>query len=138
MTDVDRLDTAIADLQTELNRIDRVDAARQGVGSMEDLQVLRLLHAQGPQRVGAIATMRAAGKATVSARIDRLEQKGLVSRDRIPGDRRGVVCALTPEGRTVATRSRKLRRRLLAAAPLGVEPGRLEELVGVLRASLAP
>lgn len=133
MTDRERLDTAIADLQTELNRIDRADADRQGVGSMEDLQVLRLLLAQGPQRVGAIARMRAASKATVSARIDRLERRGLVTRERISGDRRGVVCALTPQGRASAQRSLRQRRELLAGVHRGIDPSHLEDLVATLR-----
>ena len=133
MTDVERLDTAIADLQTELNRIDRLEAEHHGVGSMEDLQVLRLLLALGPQRVGGLAAMRAASKATVSARVDRLERRGLVERERIPGDRRGVVCVLTADGRAAAVRSRRRRRRLLAAADLGVDPARIEALADSLR-----
>ena len=72
-------------------------------------------------------------QAELAAEIDRLERKGLVQRDRIPGDRRGVECALTDDGRDVATKSRARRRKLLDAAPLGVAPKRIGELVEVLR-----
>lgn len=134
MSDLDHLDTAIAALQTELNRLDRRNAQRHGVGSMEDLQVLRLLLAHGPQRVGEIAALRAASKATVSARLDRLEGRGLVDRSRIPGDRRAVVCALTKEGRRVAAASRRSRRRLLADHADAVTSAAVEGLVVALRA----
>lgn len=131
--DVDMLDSVIADLQTELNRIDRRGAQERGVGSMEDLQVLRLLLAQGPLRIGAIAAVRAASKATASARIDRLERKGLVQRSRVDGDRRAVVCELTRAGRKVATASRTRRRDLFAAVAGDVETDSLRTLVDLLR-----
>lgn len=134
MSDLDHLDAAIAALQTELNRLDRANALRHGVGSMEDLQVLRLLRAHGPQRVGEIAARRAGSKATVSARLDRLEGRGLVDRSRIPGDRRAVVCDLTPEGRRVASASRRSRRRLLADHADAATAVAAEELVAALRA----
>ena len=104
------LDDAIALLQTELNRLDRAAADDLDVGSAEDLQILRLLATFGPMRVGRIADVRSAGKATVSARVDRLERKDLLSRDRDPGDRRAVVVGLTPLGRSKAAASRTTRR----------------------------
>ena len=109
------LDEAIASLQTELNRLDRVTADGLAVGRAEDLQILRLLAAQGPMRVGRIAAVRAAGKATVSARIDRLEQRGLVVRERDPADRRAVTVTLTALGTTQATASRVVRAQRLRA-----------------------
>lgn len=107
------LSDAVADLQTELNRIDRAAAAAHGVGGAEELQLLRLIERSGPQRVGRLAAGRAASVATVSARIDRLERKGFVTRQRDPLDRRAVVVELTETGRTVARTSARDRRRLL-------------------------
>lgn len=114
MPQLDALDAAIAALQTELNGLDRRHAHHHHIGSMEDLQVLRLLFADGPQRVGEIAARQAASKATVSARLDRLERRGLLVRERVENDRRAVVCALTDEGRRIAKASRRDRRRLFA------------------------
>ena len=104
-----RLADAVADLQTELNRADRSAAERSRVGSAEDLQVLRLLLAEGPLRVGELARRRAASVATASARLDRLERRGFVVRERVAGDRRAVVAKLTRTGRTAARRSRDER-----------------------------
>jgi len=118
MTD-DQLDAfaaAVAELQTALNRSDRAMAATLGVGAAEDLQVLRLLLADGPLRVGDLARRRWSSIATASARLDRLEKRGLVVRERTPDDRRAVVARMTPTGKRVAEKSRK--QRLAALSPV--------------------
>ena len=114
------LEVELAQLQTELNSADRAEATVLGVGTAEDLQVLRLLLRDGPIRVGDMARIRGASVATVSARLDRLERRGLLTRDRLPGDRRSVAAILTADGRSAATVSRD--RRLDALAQLRTPP----------------
>lgn len=132
------LGTVVADLQTELNRSDRLSAATLQVGSAEDLQVLRMLLAAGPLRVGEIASRRCSSVATVSARLDRLERRGLVLRERPPGDRRAVVARLTDNGERTAKSSRRLRVAALRQLDDDYPIETLRSLVEVLRANLAP
>lgn len=106
---------AVAELQTELNRSDRTAAEESRVGSAEDIQVLRLLLGTGPLRVGELARRRSASAATTSARLDRLEKRGFIARERVPDDRRAVWARLTEEGRSVAEASRAARHRALAS-----------------------
>ena len=110
---VKALGAALADLQTELNRADRLQAASLHVGTAEDLQVIRMLLATGPLRVGELASRRCSSVATVSARLDRLERRGYVLRERPPGDRRIVVAGLTEKGEEAAKASRREREALL-------------------------
>lgn len=105
---------AVAALQTELNRADRAAAEQHAVGSAEDLQVLRLLLDVGPLRVGDLALRRTSLVATASARLDRLEKRGFVVRERVPDDRRAVWARLTETGRSAAEHSRDARYRTLA------------------------
>ena len=111
---VEGLASAVADLQTVLNRADRATAAALGIGGADELQVLRLLLADGPMRVRDIAARQFTSNATASARLDRMERRGLIQRERPEGDRRAVVAALTPDGRRAAQRSRSQRLRALA------------------------
>ncbi len=130
----DRLEVELARLQTWMNANDRATAVDLGVGSAEDLQVLRMLLRDGPQRVGVLAQARAASTATASARLDRLEKRGLIMRDRVPGDRRAVVAKLTKEGERAAGASR--HQRLGALEVVGSWDGieQLEALVELLTA----
>lgn len=116
-------------MQTTLNRIDRETAVEMGVGSAEDIQMLRLVAGQGPMRVGTLAKLRGASTATASARLNRLEARGLVARERLSGDRRAVEVTLTSEGWEAATRSFTRRRDLLLAAVVArVNVAQIEQL----------
>jgi DNA-binding MarR family transcriptional regulator len=127
------LDGAIALLQTELNRLDRTAATELGVGSAEDLQMLRLLATTGPMRIGRIARVRSAGKATVSARIDRLERRGLVTRERDRSDRRAVSVTLTALGESKARASRSTRQDRLGPITDAHRTDVINEIVEALR-----
>ncbi|MFT5530687.1 MAG: DNA-binding MarR family transcriptional regulator [Candidatus Poriferisodalaceae bacterium] len=113
---IELLAVVVAQLQTTLNRADRAMADVLAVGSAEDLQVLRLLLAEAPLRVTELARRQSSSVATASARLDRLEKRELVLRERAPGDRRAVVVRLTTRGRRLATKSRA--SRLSALEPL--------------------
>ncbi len=126
----------IAALQTELNRADRLAAEQLNAGAAEDLQVLRLLMADGPVRVGDLAKQRLSSVATASARLDRLERRGLIERERLAADRRAVVAVLTETGRQAAEQSRQWRLRALQPVAESVPFGALDQLVDALRAPL--
>ena len=75
---------------------------------------------------------------TMTNRVDRLTLRGLVQRSPDPSDRRGVIVALTPAGRTVvdAAMADLLHRErdLLAELP----EGERDDLADLLRRLLAP
>ncbi len=48
---------------------------------------------------GQLATQTLVTSGTITNRVDRLEQRGLVNRERDPNDRRGVRVVLTDQGR---------------------------------------
>jgi DNA-binding MarR family transcriptional regulator len=123
----------VADLQTELNKADRIGAATLQVGSAEDLQVLRLLLARGSLRVGEIASCRSSSVATVSARLDRLERRGLVIRERPPGDRRAVVSSVTKVGAETAQASKREREKVLRRLDADISMDTVEALVNAFR-----
>lgn len=67
-----------------------------------EYEVLASLRRQGERRslsVSRLARLAQLSRAAMTHRIDRLEEKGLVSRRAAPNDRRRVLVSLTPAGR---------------------------------------
>ncbi|HET7660888.1 MAG TPA: MarR family transcriptional regulator [Oryzihumus sp.] len=87
---------------------------------------------------GSLVQQTLVTSGTMTNRVDRLERRGLVRRSPDPSDRRGVIVALTPAGRTVVDAAMadllQRERELLAELPQGER----DDLAGFLRRLLAP
>lgn len=125
----------ISRLARELElRLEPVFAAHGLEGGLYDL--LATLRRSGPpyrlRPTDLTATLMLTSSGTTK-RLDRLERLGLITREPDPGDRRGVLIALTDEGRRVvdATVAAHLdnERRLLA----GLTESERAELAALLR-----
>jgi DNA-binding MarR family transcriptional regulator len=82
--------------------------------STADLKTLDLLQRVGAQTAGEIAAHTGLATASVTAMIDRLAQKGLVSRVRDRSDRRRVIVSLTSKvERSIAPFFAPLSRRMI-------------------------
>ncbi len=66
--------------------------------SPTDSKTLEVLERLGPLTAGQLVEHTGLASASVTALIDRLEQKGFVRRVRDPADRRRVIVELVPEG----------------------------------------
>jgi DNA-binding MarR family transcriptional regulator len=58
--------------------------------------------AGGPRRMSELAGVLGIEKAALTGLADRAERRGLIARAAVPGDRRAVSVALTPEGEETA------------------------------------
>lgn len=73
-------------------------ARRSGLTPSQVL-VLQIISAKGEAGAGAISDASRLSQATVTALLDKLEERKLILRRREPNDRRRVTVELTPEGR---------------------------------------
>ncbi|GEA85111.1 MarR family transcriptional regulator [Cellulomonas gelida] len=101
------LDVRPLEVLSRVSRLARhLDLARRGAFERHDLEtwefdVLSALRRAGaPYRLspGALLTLTLVTSGTMTNRIDRLADKGLVERQPSPDDRRGVLVQLTPSG----------------------------------------
>jgi DNA-binding MarR family transcriptional regulator len=130
----------VSRLARHLDRARRAAFAAHGLEAFE-FDVLSALRRQGaPYQLspGALLRSTLVTSGTMTNRIDRLAEAGLVSRRRDPLDKRGVQVQLTERGRSTvdAAMSDLLsrERELLT----GLQAGQQEELAGLLRVLLAP
>jgi len=93
----------IAHLDKRLKCMTETEASRFGLNYGEFKVVVKLRQVAGEAlSPGALADMLALSTGAMTNRLDRLEDAGLVARERDPDDRRGVVVRLTDAGRAAA------------------------------------
>ena len=141
------LDIAPMQVMSRLSRLARhLDRARRAAFAAHDLEpwefdVLSALRRQGPPyqlSPGALLHATLVTSGTMTNRIDRLAAAGLVSRQRDPQDKRGVLVALTERGQCAADAALEgllAREQELLA---GLDASQQAELAGLLRLLLAP
>ena len=130
----------VSRLAKHLDRARRAAFASHGLEPWE-FDVLSALRRQGPPyqlSPGALLHITLVTSGTMTNRIDRLEQTGLVRRGPDPHDKRGILVTVTSEGlaRVDAALADLLQaeRALLA----GLSPENRRTLAGLLRVLLAP
>ncbi|MEO0557237.1 MAG: MarR family transcriptional regulator [Bacteroidota bacterium] len=79
--------------------------------SFQDIGAVIVLNAQGPSRMGNLATALGLAPATTTTLVDRLESSGYAQRRRSDTDRRVWLVELTSEGRTAVKTLDGLYRR---------------------------
>lgn len=85
---------ACRELYAAIDRLDHEAASTAGV-PRSDLRALNLLE-KGPVRAGDLAEALGLTTGAVTTLIDRLERRGLATRERDPSDRRVVLVHPTP------------------------------------------
>lgn len=120
-----------------IDRLDRLARSGEAVGALNPAQWEALRFIARANRFSrtpaALAEYLGSTRGTVSQTLIALEQKGHVTREPSPRDRRSVVLELTPKG------SEALRRDPILALAADLEstaPDRLEAVVEVLRGAL--
>ncbi|MEP6797874.1 MAG: MarR family transcriptional regulator [Lapillicoccus sp.] len=141
------LDVTPLDVLSRISRLARhLDRARGSAFAERGLErwefdVLSALRRSGaPYQLspGQLVTQTLVTSGTMTNRVDRLVARGLVARSPDPGDRRGVIVALTPSGREVvdAALSDLLDRERLLLSQL--PESEREHLAATLRGLLEP
>lgn len=96
-------------------------AAAEGEVTLSQYRALVVLASRGAQRVVDLAEALDVERSTATRMSDRLEGKGLITRERSAEDRRTVTLTLTAEGsdlvRAVTRRRVRDIRRILARMP---------------------
>src|SRR3984893_9425236 len=83
-----------------LSQIAERSVAEAGLG-LSDFAALEALLHKGPLTITEIQAKVLLASGSMTAAVDRLERKGLISRKTTPRDRRAKILELTPEGRRV-------------------------------------
>ncbi|HVW40242.1 MAG TPA: MarR family transcriptional regulator [Amycolatopsis sp.] len=137
------VDRAILDdLERSLAAVSRLLADRATAGDLArrcgyDLPAaswafLEHLDARGALRVSDIAACHGVDVSSVTPRLKRLENAGLVARERVPNDARAFLISIAPEGTRALESVHAARREILQQALDGTGSARLAVAAAVL------
>ncbi|MBO4688949.1 MAG: MarR family transcriptional regulator [Clostridiales bacterium] len=102
-------DKEILDILIEFNSIkplsflQKIDIQGMGIGNVLGF----LLRSEGPVSAGEISEYMNVSTARVAVLIKKMAEKGLITRETDPEDRRRVMCSITPSGRGVLEEKEK-------------------------------
>lgn len=123
-----------ADLPAALVRLARVvqDAfarasAQHGLTAVQARLLCILI--EGPKAMSELAGILGVERAAMTGLIDRIERRGLVQRNAVPGDRRACRVALTPSGKERALAVHDEVGSSLGALTSSLSPARRGELL---------
>jgi len=103
-----------------------------GLGLTDFATLEALLH-KGPQTITEIQSRVLLASGSMTAAVDRLEEKGLILRTSTPEDRRAKVLKLTPAGRRVVQRAYDRHAADLESAMAVLSPSEKQELRAILK-----
>jgi MarR family 2-MHQ and catechol resistance regulon transcriptional repressor len=108
------------------------DIARHGLAFTE-FAALEALYHKGPLLLGDIQRRILVSSGGITYVIDRLEKKGLVTREACPSDRRATYAKLTPTGTALIAEIFPAHRERIEAALRGATEEEQEQLLDLLR-----
>lgn len=118
---VDRILQGISDIFREVLPLAHKELLEMDLTAPQ-LKVVLLLYLYGPTRMSELAGSLGVTLATATGIMDRLVERGLVTRENQPNDRRVVMCRLSENGLEMTDRlwktSREKARQLLSAMEL--------------------
>jgi MarR family 2-MHQ and catechol resistance regulon transcriptional repressor len=115
-----------------VSRIAERSVAEAGVG-LSDFAALEALLHKGPLTITEIQAKVLLASGSMTAAVDRVERKGLVTRRATPRDRRAKVLELTPEGRRVVEAAFRRHAAELEAATAILNGTEKRQLYGLLK-----
>jgi DNA-binding MarR family transcriptional regulator len=120
----------IAEIETSLGELRCIGSqhlVRAGV-SMSHLHVMWMLQRHGELSMGRLAEMLDVSLSNATGLVDRMAERGLVERIRVPDDRRLVLVALSDHGRAMLDHADVLRSDLMGTILGRLDPNQLQRL----------
>jgi len=137
VADDELVDTVLAASRALVAVAARSLAAAGDEVTLPQYRALVVLAARGPQGTAELAAALAVNPSTATRMCDRLVRKGLIRRQRQPGDRRSVRIALTAPGRDLVAEVSRRRRAELARLLKALPPEEHEPVIAAFRAFAA-
>jgi len=102
-------------------------------GGLSDFAVLEMLLHKGPQPVNEIGRRIELTSGAITTAVDRLETRGLVTREAHATDRRARIVRLTPAGKQQAARIFAVHKAVMDRAASGLSKTERATIIALLK-----
>src|SRR5256884_7212138 len=100
---------------------------------LSDFAVMEMLLHKGPQPVNEIGRRVELTSGAITTAVDRLESRGLVTREAHESDRRARIVRLTPRGKEEAVKAFAIHRTAMDVAASGLSKSERATLIQLLK-----
>src|SRR5438105_2466181 len=100
---------------------------------LSDFAIMEMLLHKGPQAVNEIGRRVELTSGAITTAVDRLESRGLVTREAHPSDRRARIVRLTRAGEREAARIFAVHKAAMDLAASGLSKGERATLIAMLK-----
>ena len=100
---------------------------------LSDFAIMEMLLHKGPQPVNEIGRRVELTSGAITTAVDRLESRGLVTREAHPSDRRARIVRLTRAGEREAARIFAVHKAAMDLAASGLSKGERATLIAMLK-----
>src|SRR3954469_1632451 len=100
---------------------------------LSDFAVLEMLLHKGPQPVNEIGRRIELTSGAITTAVDRLESRGLVTREAHESDRRARIVRLTPRGKAEAAKAFAIHKTAMDVAASGLSKAERATLIRLLK-----
>lgn len=128
-----KLFVVLSRAQAAVARHADADVARHGL-TVTEFAILEALYHRGPLLLGDLQRKILVTSGGITYLVDRLERRGLVTRQPSPDDRRARFAALTAEGEALIARIFPEHAETIARAVAGLSPAEQAQAIELLRA----
>jgi DNA-binding MarR family transcriptional regulator len=133
-TDGELVDAIVGDLYEMIGSLRCAGTGRMvkaGI-SMTHLHILWVLEHHGDLTMSRLADLLDVSLSNATGLIDRMEERGLVERFRVPTDRRVVLVRASPEGARIRDEIESLKQDRLRAILGRLDPSSLERVLAAI------
>lgn len=99
--------------------------------SLEQYSMLRIIYFQGPLRAAELSEQLNVNKSAITSKVDKLETKGFIKRERDQNDRRNIYITATEEGKKVCEEVEIKIEKFVSHYLEELDPDDLEEFINL-------
>ena len=123
----EKLNLLLTDTYNNINKVEEDTLRRSGIdASISEVHLIDAVGRAGEATVSAVAAILGITMASVTVAVNKLVERGMIAKEKNPGDRRSVRLVLTKEGVRAYRIHKYFHRKMVRAVLHGLSEGERE------------